>query len=172
MLFLILKDTHVKCTKIFNVYRLPYGSPIGYFFTMIWQFIVALAVLLILSYLVPIALGAFSFALTFAKDFKGDLHAINEMANTKQHNGDILKRTNEFIRSYSNVSQLSSFSFPLDFRQKKLLKYKSKILLICFSRLIRNFEHIFEVCTFTVFSGCVISLSTLMFVIQVEIIVE
>lgn len=103
-----------KLTEKFKLllYRFPidWHNPIGYFFAVIWECIVGLSVLLFLGCVPLFAFGAFLFALAFAKDFKGDLRMINEMAKAKQPNVNVLKKLNEFVRCYSNVAQLSLLS--------------------------------------------------------------
>lgn len=88
---------------------MPFDGPIGYFFTVIWQSTVSFLGLLFLGCIPPFAFGAFLLALTFAKDWKGDLRTINKMAKTELPKADILKRIDEFLRSYSNMTQLSHF---------------------------------------------------------------
>lgn len=52
--------------------------------------------------------GCFLFAMSFAKDWKGDLQILDEMVKTKQPKVGIMEKVVEFTRTHSNVKQLSS----------------------------------------------------------------
>lgn len=53
------------------------------------------------------SLGWFLIALSLNKDWKDDVQALDEMVKTKQSKADMIKLAAEFIRSHSNVKQLS-----------------------------------------------------------------
>lgn len=55
----------------------------------------------------PMGFGCYLFALSFAKDWKYALYTLDGLGKTKQSKLDIIKRVNEFVRSYSEVKQLS-----------------------------------------------------------------
>lgn len=119
----------------------------------------------------PFAFEAFLFALTFAEDFKGDFRTLNEMAKTKRSTANFLERINEFVRSYSNVKQLSYFCLLAARTIPKIDLFPSKFILPSF-RMIKKFENICEVCIFAEILCCNITLCAVMLMIQIEIIVE
>lgn len=58
--------------------------------------------------MLPFAIGAFSFAVSFTKDWKGVLKTLDEGVKTQQMKAtEITKEVIEFVRTHSNMTQLS-----------------------------------------------------------------
>lgn len=53
------------------------------------------------------ALGAFSFVISFAEDWLGDLNKLNEMVKMEQSKTDIIEQVTELARSHSIIKELS-----------------------------------------------------------------
>lgn len=95
--------------KYGELLRLPFDwkNPIGYSFTICLQIVTVTFLLWFLASLLSLALGNLLFIWSFIKEWKCDLHSLNEMLKTEKFKADILKELTEFIRAHSNIKELS-----------------------------------------------------------------
>lgn len=171
---------------VFGIYfhewnqRIPFDwhNPIGYYFAIIWQSVLTFPVIIFFANMIPLGIGAFLFALSFAEDWKVDLQILDEMVKTKQPKADIFKQVTEFVRSNSIMKQLSWLAqtniHNCHFYSISciLLFFFYQTIYFLVKRLIKDFEDLFKVCIFADVLCCGITLCVVMLTVQVEIIVE
>lgn len=100
---------NVESNEIYDETRLPFDwkNPIGYFFATIWQSIVIFNQLRFLACIFPLGIGLFIFAIFITKDWTNDFHQLDEVVLAKDSTADSIELITEFVRSHSNVKQLS-----------------------------------------------------------------
>lgn len=96
--------------------RLPidWNNPIGYLITAAWQYMGAYIVFRLMACLIPLAFTCFVFAVVTTIGWRYELRTIEQMAKSKQSETDIFQLLTEFVRSHSNIKELSTA--PLVFR--------------------------------------------------------
>lgn len=104
--------TYTNFSSLCNVRwnrRFPFNwkTPIGYSIAIIWQTTSIFIPLRFFACMLTMALGWYFIALSLKKDWNGDLRKLRVMVKTKQSKAGMTKLVTEFVRSHSNMKQLS-----------------------------------------------------------------
>lgn len=92
-----------------EMFRFPFDwkNPIGYLISVSWNSIVIFVLFRFLTCMVPLALGAYLFVFSVNNDWEHVIRTLGKRKATKPSKVNIFKRVTEFIRSHSNMKQLS-----------------------------------------------------------------
>lgn len=90
--------------------RFPFETtnPLGYVVVVVFQYIVFIYAMSILSCLTTFGIDAYMFAVSVTKDITIRLHAVNRCVISEEHQSTIFEHLSDFIQIHSRLKELSN----------------------------------------------------------------